>query len=893
MDNENSDFEFLGEGDDTLTSSAPPAADAARASAPEVSGGESVDGAVPHHSTHSKGGERRKLGGRPPCVNIPPDVCKSEAELKKWIDYKKPEGGTNYKYRCPQCVNERNKGVGSQLGNFKSVHLYKHAAEYKEWASLLESLYPEEYKKQMPTAESAGNKEGGSGAGTPAPKRVKSEALVLTNQTSLARFFGPAVGAQDRVRNALAVVCLEHGLPSAFVESAALHEFVDAVRNVAVAEGSAKMKADVLLCSRTTFTRVMDKVATGFVETRMAEKKKDLAESFCTFTVDSRTNINGLSITAVNAESKRIGMVPVAAVPPSAGAKDARVVADMVKKLLEENELGTYALAVCMDGAAVNVKAFALLESEIGVLTIRCQSHLMSLLLKDFFKLPSFAFLKKDLETLYSFVRHNQRVWTLFLSLTNNKVLFRPMEVRFASYVVALERVLQLRNSLTSLFDNEEYKSWVKTQRPEKRVVAREVAKIVRNAKFWGAGKFLANVSKEAVWALRILDQFNVSPGGIAAVWDSLGARFVQAINGGAEEDVDSDSSDSSEESSGDDKAKAKFTPSISMKREIVETYLRRAEEASCDLLDAAWALNPPNWREVVRMTLSEEEVDIDSWRAIKSSTEGVLRKIVDRAQSKKSVSERVETMKKLANEFSQYATRSGEFGRLAYEDEDPVAWWVASCTLLGKYAVRLVESVVVTISNTERLHKVYALVHTDTRNRLHHQRADRFARAAFWMRAARLPPKANDVHVSDFTKVAGLSATDFETYMKSLGSEAATIAAAKAGVDAAELEDTLNDAEEEEGETGDVDVAAEHVAAVGADDDDEGWDAMDAEEVASFDAPNSSSAASASSSVPVGRHYTVTAEGGVTRTRRRVRLTAVMRDALGELGLGNFFEGV
>ena len=684
-------------------------------------------------------------------------------------------------------------------------HVLKHAKEAPKspWAELARKwCKPEDVVAALGMPAQGVKRKAGADqdtAGGPKVRRGSSSSgertLVVRNQATLHDFFGPAVAAQEKVRNALSMFCLEHGLPASLVESPALAELLDVVREVAKSPqtGVAKLTTSELLCGRKTFAACMATFAEGFTKKQSDAKLKLLNGRGATLTVDSRTNVNGVSITVMNVESKAIGMVPLVAVPAESGAKDARAVATMVVKALATSSFGEQVVCVCMDGASVNVKAFAYLEREENLLTIRCQSHLMSLFIKDLFKLEDFKEVKPGLELLYSFVRQNQRVWTRFLELSKSKVLFRPMEIRFASYVTALHRALEMRNTLLSLLDDKEFKTWLNAQKPEKKDKAKTLNKLIRNTAFWEKGEFLMRVADPAVWGLRILDQFHVSAGFAASVWDSLGARLLQLMS---ESKTSSSEPDSDDASSSDSSSLGEFCAPAHMKTAILRAYLTRAEEASCDVLDAAWVCAPRNWDEVTRLASSARPADKDSWRAIRASCHAVFGKLANRCVKDKDEGKQkrlvLETITALTRELDEYSARSGTFASLEYNGEDSQAWWTGTTSTLGSYAVKIIQGVVVTISNTERLHKVFSLVHTDKRNRLAHERATQFSQAAFWLRSMRLPAKASDASVGDFTVEEGLPAEAYENFMEALTAEAATVAAVRAGADVQETEEAL-----------------------------------------------------------------------------------------------------
>ena len=235
---------------------------------------------------------------------------------------------------------------------------------------------------------------------------------------------------------------------------------------------------------------------------------------------------------------------------------------------------------------------------------------------------------------------------------------------------------------------------------------------------------------EQCVIALRILDQEFVSPCAVASVWDSLGTRLIMALN--AKDDDDNG-----------------FELPKEMKLDVVRTYLKRLNEAGCDVLDAAWALNPENWNELRRLARSDNNADLAEWLAIRARVEKVLGKLVRRLHPEHEQAAVLATVK---GQFAQYAMGSAPFAAAAdLVDFGLEAFWGMTTTSLGRLAVKFLEVMVVTISNDERTHKTYSSVHSDERNRLKHGRVDIYARATIQLRAQRMPSKVVDRKVSEF----------------------------------------------------------------------------------------------------------------------------------------------
>lgn len=124
---------------------------------------------------------------------------------------------------------------------------------------------------------------------------------------------------------------------------------------------------------------------------------------------------------------------------------------------------------------------------------------------------------------------------------------------------------------------------------------------------------------------------------------------------------------------------------------------------------------------------------------------------------------------------------------------------------------------------------------------------------------------------------------------MRTLEAQAAAVAAVRTGTDVAQLEAALQDDDEvaaADGIIAEAALADESLEVPGdeAVEDEQGWDALDANDLAAEDVPGT---AGVDPAVSGDRHFEAMDEG-VRRTRRTTRMTAQMRAALAELGLGN-----
>ena len=785
---------------------------------------------------------------RTQCVEIPPDVKESVQKLKNIAQYGCKDGDTNGTWICPQC-----RESAKRWDRFV-VHMVNHAKEFPEWMDVAMSLYPEQANKVAPTQ-----------APLSATKRAASD--TDSAQGLLTNYFKPSMEAQVKFRFALAQFFIGCNLPMTMVEHP---EFVLFLKRAKEVFRSSKQDEDTLLLKRTAFTSVVDKAAREISDVARTEVEPLIRAFGASLTLDTRTNINGFPVVAMVLEGS-FGLCPIGAVKTTPDAKDGRYYANLVKDVISETTgLGSHVVSVVMDGARANIVAMTLLEQECSLLWIRCQSHLFSLLVKDLFKVPGLVKLREGVEALYSWVRHNQRVFTRFMVLSNNKALMRPVDVRFATHVFALQRAVSLRPALVALLGDASYKAWVKSPavKKKRKQAAREFERVVCDVAFWDAADFVLAIADPVVRALRLTDQEIVTPNAVARLWDSLGTRLLAVLKSPDNDDVDAN-----------------------IKKGVLEAYLNRADEASCDLLDAAWVLDPSNLCEVLRLAQSDNNDDLAAWALLVKAVRKVMQLLVRRTKRDEAESARLAAIATIDTEFDQYVTHSGIFKDVAVPTsnvDNVSAWWGAMHgSILAKYARRLL-NVSVTISNDERLHKIFAAVQPPERTRLTHDRTNALVQAAYWLRAKRLPAKVVNTNVASFVEVEGLTSNVYDAYIAELDVAEASQQSVDGGVgvvDARTASSTSTaTAAEDKGADEDADEDMES-RSEGSSSDSEAED----ERAAAAPAADAADASWEGSPQGSGRHFEVVDGAVVARTRRAVRITSRMREAAEELGLSTF----
>jgi len=488
--------------------------------------------------------------------------------------------------------------------------------------------------------------------------------------------------------------------------------------------------------SRTTMQGVVSKECTR-IYTESRNDMLAVAQQFgCTQVSDGRSNISNDALLVFGVQS---GAAFLALGAHNAGSakKDADYLMERSQEYLRRDvELANETFAVVSDGAAACMKANKQISNKEHLVAIRCQSHAVSLFLKALAKGP-FAQSVDVAVDLINWVRARPRLHSLVRE-HSKKSVFRVIEIRFATHVTALTRLLDLWTTLGWLILNEEYYEYKDCQTTRVREEFAKYEAIIRDASFWSGVKAFCKVAFPGACALRLMDRSAVRTKDVNPIWTSLGNSIGEVL------------------------AEKHLELAAEKKHAVFSLFLEHRRKAHCPVFDAAQVLNPANLTEVRRLaTRSTAEVEIAEWRRLRDNTLVVLEQVVRRRAMVEARSARSQKRQKVDNvgvsdvedmddipseivearfkelwpkvreEFRDYYAGQGKYSGNKLDSEDG---WVDTDGLLKFFAVRIL-NMTCTISDVERLHKVYSGIHTPARNRLLDARVDELSMARLALR--------------------------------------------------------------------------------------------------------------------------------------------------------------
>jgi hypothetical protein len=619
--------------------------------------------------------------------------------LKTFMNYGK---GSNPPYRCP--IPDCNFPYKSSAGSGRMVkHAENHASDSIVWKKMIALHKREQWDDSTSDAM--------------AKKIVRPDVV----QTTLDKFSVNTL--QKDVQKALARFALETCLPLLMTESPALHEFMDEIMNASRRATSHQLhvKANQLLTSRKTFTPECDKVAASEWSEFANPAIEEAALYGVTLQQDGRSNINRdpLIATGVQGYSK---FIPLGTMNAGSQKKDSDFIFNLAKRYLNNDDLGRgfghYIFGWTLDGAAANISALRQGEEDLFLIVCRCQSHALALLLKKIF-LKVFGDLIEKATKLINFVRHHSRV-NSFVKEKSGKVIFRFVETRFNTHALALERLKEVRPKLAEALSQKEYKDYAKGLPPAGKADEKEVTSLLADATFWEELDFALAVTLPITVALRLMDKTNIRARHAHKVWANLGAHLATVLLDAAWSAVEK-----------------------TKKRKIFALYAQQWDDAHYPVMGAAYFLDPANLAEIREMSKKKEDGDdFEDYDDLISDTQHCIELVIRRKWAGLNEEEIEAKVVKAKQGLDHYIAGSDEFKGRKYDEAESVeGWWTGTRCLLAGIA-KIILFIAVTISDVERLHKVYSIVHTPARNRLRDDRVDRFALSNLAMREKRKSSK-------------------------------------------------------------------------------------------------------------------------------------------------------
>lgn len=495
------------------------------------------------------------------------------------------------------------------------------------------------------------------------------------------------------------------------VYQAGLRTGFDACRH-----GRAEPHVDALWPSRGELVDKVEAVCVTVREKTLQELKNQAEILGLALVEDGRSNIRHDSL-LVYGFHVGTTFYPFGSIDGGAAKKDATFLREKSMQVLSEAGVSHLTFSAVVDGAPACLKAGDLRESVDFIVSVRCQSHAVALLVKHIVVKCFEKEVLTDAEFLITHIRNHPRLHTLIKVSGEGLALLRVVDTRFLTHVIAVTRLVRLKPVLEALCENEwflQYKADL--TKPQKLKLARLV-EIIKNKAFWDQADFFLHVTEPMAVACRLMDQSAVRACDVNRIWESLAVRLALALD------------------------PTKFTNvPVAKKLLIFTTFTNCRKAAHRPVFDAAFILDPRN-RDEVRTRLLSRNVSMTKCFAEQlKNTEATLMTVIKRGVYVELKTRGDEFQAEVAKRFTHamsilhsYLHRNGQF--CASNDVCNVQdFWLFKGLGLGGYAT-IILNMGATVSDVERLHKLYSLIHTATRASLGLKRVDALARATYFSR--------------------------------------------------------------------------------------------------------------------------------------------------------------
>jgi hypothetical protein len=580
--------------------------------------------------------------------------------------------------------------------------------------------------------------------------------------------------AERQLKICLASAVVEGNLPFSMCEQDWAYDLVDLGIMMGV-----KAKTDnprlhqapigrKLRISRPTLTGSVDQLCGELIATHLDAVRKEAQVRGCTQVSDGRSNIknDGLLVYGVVAGQT---FFPQGAHNAGDNKKDASYLRKVAKSYLDADDcLGDDTFANVSDGARACLNSLDMLEMFEFLVRSRCQSHAVSLFLKAVAtKVGPFPGFIEDATKLIDFIRSRPRVNSILKRKSAGCSVVRFVPTRFGTHVIGAGRLLKLRQAIMDIFSDPVYLNEYKAKQTAKvqLEVFAPVERISRDTEFWNGLEFFYNLLIPALMALRLMDSSSVRAKDIIPIWENLEGKMIVALM---------------------DPRFASFDTEV--KIAVLKQYVDTRTDAHRPVFDAAWVLDPSNRQRVQELASGRCSAgERRTWASRRENTLNVLRVMAKRkmlieqkkafraASSSTQSAKRVrvgdeaaiefeldeerhaaasqQEFEEIRNEFFAYISGTGCFSSSGLSSFSSIeeSYWCANGSSLNFYAIRIL-NMAATISDVERLHKVYAGIHTPSRNRLSDCRVDRLALARIASRVFSLDKKPFITQLKSFT---------------------------------------------------------------------------------------------------------------------------------------------
>ncbi|KAH9329297.1 hypothetical protein KI387_001405 [Taxus chinensis] len=416
----------------------------------------------------------------------------------------------------------------------------------------------------------------------------------------------------------------------------------------------------------------------------MEEMRSTWVSHGCSIIMDGWTDIRHHPLINIIV-SCREGPYFLRAVDCSGKKKDAEFQFTILRDAIEEVGPANV-VQVITDAAYVCRAAGKLVEAHYQhIYWTPCCVHAMNNALKDIGKIDWVKNVVADARDVQMFICNHHTSLALFRSFSRKEFL-KPVDTRFASYFILLDRMAELQESLQCMVMTSEWSRWdgSKTEQGKK------VKAIVVNETFWIDVRYITSIISPVFSVIKYGDSESPNLGEIYECIDSMLGQMKVVVRA--------------------------RDPTLEFYHQHIQPIIeRRWEKLNTPLHMAAYALNPKWYVERPGRVLPVDDEEV---------RKGFLKAL------KKCIMQRMLHESELIGSSSliwMATKKSSKIDRTTLAHESPVSWWrlYGHAGLLRTLAIRLL-SQVSSSSASERNWSTYGWIHSLKRNRLTSKRAEK-----------------------------------------------------------------------------------------------------------------------------------------------------------------------
>ena len=180
------------------------------------------------------------------------------------------------------------------------------------------------------------------------------------------------------------------------------------------------------------------------------------------------------------------GEVFLGSIDTTGECKDATYVANCMGDYIDE--IGAQnVVQVCTDNAANMLATGALLVRRFPHIYFQgCAAHALDLLLEDWGKQDWIRRMVKKAKTVVKYIRMHHMPLAIFRRHSPNQILKNPVQTRFATTFIMIERLVEVRQAVEATVHDAEWNEYTrKLTSHEKQQKANKVRRYVRDDEFW------------------------------------------------------------------------------------------------------------------------------------------------------------------------------------------------------------------------------------------------------------------------------------------------------------------------------------------------------------------------------------------------------------------------